>query len=133
MSVRPTDYWRQSVAEEARQIASGELDPECAYMAELFPEPMLNSTDEVLLLFERELTSLTNSSDEDIFAVIERVVLALNKVNDQHDGAAYETGEREQLCEYLEESLIETGIDIDALAGRRSLTRHEITDEWRHW
>ena len=46
MTVRPTDYWRQSIAEEAQQIASGELDAECAGIAELFPESMLARTDE---------------------------------------------------------------------------------------
>ncbi|MFI6502464.1 hypothetical protein [Nonomuraea typhae] len=83
--------------------------------------------------FERELTALTHATDEEIFAAIQHVVLALNKVNDDYDSAAYETGEREQLCEYIEDSLTENGIDVDAFAGRHGLTRHEITDEWRDW
>lgn len=94
---------------------------------------MLARTDEVLLLFESELAALKSPSDEDIFKVIQHVVLELNKVNDQYDGAAYETGEREQLCEYIEESLAGAGIDVDAVASRRGLGRHEITDEWRDW
>jgi hypothetical protein len=133
MATRPTEYWRQSVAEEAEQVASGELDAEDATTAELFPEDMLIRTDEVLQPFERELTALTDPTDEEIFAVIQHVVLALNKVNDDYDSAAYETGEREQLCEYIEDSLTENGIDVDAFAGRHGLTRHEITDEWRAW
>jgi hypothetical protein len=133
MATRPTGYWRQSVAEEAEQVASGELDAEDATTAELFPEDMLIRTDEVLQPFERELTALTDPTDEEIFAVIQHVVLALNKVNDDYDSAAYETGEREQLCEYIEDSLTENGIDVDAFAGRHGLTRHEITDEWRAW
>jgi hypothetical protein len=133
MATRPTDYWRQSAAEEAEQLASGELDAEDAFAARLFPDDMLIRTDGVLQPFERELASLTNPTDDEIFAAIQRVVLALNKVNDDYDGNAYETGEREQLCAYIEESLIEAGIDIDTFAGRHGLTRHEITDEWRDW
>lgn len=133
MAIPPTDYWRQSLAEEAQQTASGDLDAKDAFLAELFPEAMLIRTDEVLQPFESDLAALISPTDNEIFAAIERVVLALNKVNDDYDSAAYETGEREQLCAYIEESLIETGIDVDALAGRQGLTRHEITDEWRDW
>jgi hypothetical protein len=133
MAARPTEYWRESLAWEAQQIALGELDPEDAYAAELFPESMLIRTDEVLSYFENEVAALINPSDEHIFTVIEHVVLALNTVDSQYNGSAYETGEREQLCEYIEESLIEVGIDVDAFAGRHGLTRHEITDKWREW
>ncbi len=133
MATRPTEYWRESVAEEARQVAAGELDAEDASTAELFPEDMLIRTDEVLQPFERELAALIDPTDEEIFAVIQHVVLALNKVNEDYDGAAYETDEREQLCEYIENSLTDNGIDVDAFAGRHGLTRHEITDEWRDW
>ncbi|TDB82204.1 hypothetical protein E1264_31690 [Actinomadura sp. KC216] len=133
MVVRPTENWRQYVAQEARQVASGELDAECASAQELYPEAMLVRTDEVLQPFEREIAALTDPADDEIFAAIERVVLALNKVNDDYDGAVYETDEREQLCEYIERSLAEAGIDIDAFAGRHSLTRHQITDKWRDW
>jgi hypothetical protein len=133
MAIRPTDYWRRSVAEEARQLASGELEAECAGASELFPESMLARTDEVLLLFESELAALSDPSDEDVFEVIKHVVLALNEVNEQYDGAAYETGERDQLCDYIDRSLTEAGIDVEALAARRGQGRHEITDEWRDW
>jgi hypothetical protein len=83
--------------------------------------------------FEARLAALENPSDKDVFDVIKDVVLTLNEVNDEYDGAAYETDEREQLCAYIEQSLVEAGIDVDALAARHGLTRHEITDEWRDW
>jgi hypothetical protein len=60
-------------------------------------------------------------------------VKALNAVDARYDGAAYETGERELLCTYIEDVLDAAGIDVDALAGRHRMTRHEITDEWRLW
>jgi hypothetical protein len=72
------------------------------------------------------------AQDAEIFEVIRRVVLDLNAVDARHDGP-YETGEREQLCEYIENTLDGVGIDVDALAMRHRRTRHEITDEWREW
>lgn len=133
MAVRPTESWREGIAEEVRELASGELDAECAVMARLFPESLLVRTDKALLAFETEVAGLNRPSDEEIFGVIERVVFALNAVNNEHDGAAYETGEREQLCRYIDESLTEAGIDVAALASRRGIKRYEITDEWRRW
>jgi hypothetical protein len=56
---------------------------------------VLARTDEVLSSFESEVRALTDPSDEHVFGVVERVVLALNAVNRDYQGAAYETGERE--------------------------------------
>ena len=84
------------------------------------------------------MTGLVNhryqaAQDDEIFAVIERTVKALNAVNARYGGAAYETGERELLCAYIEDVIDDAGIDVDALAKRHRMTRHEITDEWRRW
>jgi len=133
MAIRPTDGWRAGVEEEAREVAAGTLDADEAYLRRLFPESLLARTDEVLAEFEAELGALVRPADEAVLGVVERVVLALNKVNDEHGGAGYETGERESLCAYLDASLGEGGIDVAALAGRNGLTRWEITDEWREW
>jgi hypothetical protein len=133
MAVRPTESWREGIAEEARELASGELDAECAVMARLFPESLLVRTDETLLAFETEVAALDRPSDDEILGVIERIVLALNAVNKEHGGGAYETDERERLCRYIDASLAEAGIDVDALASRRGIKRSEITDEWRRW
>jgi hypothetical protein len=120
MAERPTAEWREYAAEY----------PEGA---ELFPESLLTRTDEVLAAFEAEVAELADPSDDDVFGAIERVVLVLNAVNEEYDQAAYETEEREQLCAYIEDTLTEAGVDVDALAARRGLTRHQITDEWREW
>ena len=133
MAIRPPDHWRECVAEEASEVASGKLDVDDAVMAQLFPESLLSRTDETLSIFEVELAALANPSDEEIFGVIEHVVIALNMINSEHNGAGYETGEREQLCLYIDESLTEAGIDVEALASRRGIRRYEITDQWRRW
>ena len=120
MADRPTETWRATV----------EKHPDSA---ELFPASMLQRTDEVLAGFEAEVAAFDDPSDDEVFAAIENVVLALNGVNDEYDGAAYETDERELLCAYLDATLTEAKIDVAALAARRGLGRYEITDEWRDW
>jgi hypothetical protein len=56
-----------------------------------------------------------------------------NAVNRDYQGAAYETGEREQLCLFTDKGLSEVGVDVVSLAARRGLSRYEITDRWRRW
>ncbi|MFF2659854.1 hypothetical protein ACFVUH_21135 [Kitasatospora sp. NPDC058032] len=134
MAKRPTDVWRESIAEEAAAVAAGTLDPECAYSAGFFPESLLTTTDDVLAAFEADVAALDGSpSDDDVLGAVERVVLELNRVNEAHDEAAYETDERELLCAYIDASLVAAGIDVAALAERQGLGRHEITDRWREW
>jgi hypothetical protein len=133
MTERPTTSWRDGIAEEAEELAAGTLDPGCACMAALFPGELLTATDEVLDTFEGELPGLGEADDETVFAVVERVVLALNAVNEAHGRGAFETDEREQLCDYIDRSLTEHGVDIVALTARHGLGRYELTDEWRTW
>lgn len=45
MAIRPTDGWRVGIADEERGVSSGELDPEEAVTASLFPESLLSRTD----------------------------------------------------------------------------------------
>ncbi|MEV7071277.1 hypothetical protein [Streptomyces sp. NPDC093990] len=133
MAERPTTSWRHGIAEEAQELAAGTLDPDCACMAELFPEKLLTATDAVLDTFEGELPGLGKAGDEQVFAVVERIVLALNAVDEAHNGGAFETDEREELCDYIDESLTEHGVDVVALTARHGLGRYQITDRWRKW
>jgi hypothetical protein len=133
MAERPTMSWRRGIAEEAEELAAGTLDPECACMAGLFPEELLTATDAVFDVFETELPGLVEASDERVFVVVERVILALNAVNEAHNGNAFETDEREELCDYIDGSLTEHGVDVVALTARRGLGRYQLTDKWRKW
>ncbi|MGW4805887.1 hypothetical protein [Kitasatospora sp. NPDC004272] len=133
MTIRPSSAWREDVAAEAREVAAGLREPGEAFLAELFPEALLTATDTVLQEFETDVRALAGPSDEQVMAVVERVVLALNAVNESFDGAGYETDEREQLCEYVDRVLTHGGVDVPALAGRLGIGRYEITDEWRDW
>jgi hypothetical protein len=133
MADRPKRGWREGIEEEQRKLDAGTLDPECACMAVLFPEGLLTATDSVLDAFEEDLPSLQGASDERVFAAVQRVVVALNIVNDDHNGGAYETDEREQLCDYIDEALTEQGVDVVALTARHGLGRYQLTDRWRDW
>ncbi|NEA49882.1 hypothetical protein [Streptomyces sp. SID10815] len=133
MAERPTTNWRSGIAQEAAELAAGTLDPDCACMVELFPRELLLETDAVLDVFEAELLTLTEEDDARIFAAVERVVLALNAVNEAHDDCAFETDEREQLCAYIDRTLTERGVDVASLTVRHGLGRHELTDRWRDW
>ncbi|OEJ95564.1 hypothetical protein [Streptomyces thermolilacinus] len=136
MANRPTDRWRASIAQEALEVAAGELDPECAGATELWPDLLLTPTDDALRAFEEDVRRLTDPSDQDVYGVIERVVLALNAVHDteaERGHCGYETGEREQLCAYIDRTLTGHGVDVAALAARNGMGRHEITDRWRDW
>ncbi|AZP19223.1 hypothetical protein EJC51_26035 [Streptomyces aquilus] len=133
MAERPTTNWRHGIAEEAEELAAGTLDPECACMAALYPEELLATTDAALDAFEHELPGLGEASDEQVFAVVERFVLALNEVNDANNGGAFETDEREELCDFIDESLTEHGVDVVALTARHGLGRYQLTNKWRKW
>ncbi len=101
-------------------------------MMGLFPDELLTATDEVLDSFEDELPGLGEASDERVFVVVERVVLALNAVSESHNEAAFETDEREALCDYIDQSLNEHGVDV-VLTARQGLGRYQLTDRWRKW
>ena len=133
MAMRPSDAWRSRVEEEAAELAQGALTPDQICAAKLWPESLLNSTDAALTGFEDNLRTLMSPSDEDVFDTVKRLILALNQINALHGGSGYETGEREELCDYIDASLSETGIDVEALAARENTGRWEITDRWRQW
>lgn len=136
VAVRPSDGWRKRVEGEAAEVARGALSPDKAPASRLWPESLRVSTDAALATFEEELKSLGPPPDDEIFGLVRRVVLVLNEINDEHvrtGRTGYETGEREELCDYIDASLQESGIDVVTLAARRGIRRWEITDEWRHW
>jgi hypothetical protein len=81
MAVRPTEHWREGIAIERREVASGQLDPDDADMGRLFPGSLLSRTDEVLASFESDVRALSAPSDQQVLRAVESVVLALNDVN----------------------------------------------------
>ncbi|MFC5820640.1 hypothetical protein [Nonomuraea harbinensis] len=113
---RPTDTWRAHVADFAAP----------------YPEPFVAAAERVLTSFEAEVRRFGSPSDDEVLAAIRRVVEGLNAVDGTHDHD-FDTVEREELCEFIDDVLTEAGIDLDGLAARRGIKRFELTDEWRDW
>lgn len=122
--------WRREVAKQDAAVAAGTLPREEAYAVELWPPEFTAAVDGVLDAYEREVRSLPVRTDDAMWAAVERVVLALNDSDDQ---GHIETGEREELAEYIDQVLEAAGVDVRALTARRGIDRAELTDEWRDW
>ncbi|MGI5146326.1 hypothetical protein ACQEVC_08045 [Plantactinospora sp. CA-294935] len=133
MAMRPSSEWRDGIAEEARLVAEGALEEEFAVMAELFPPGLLQRFDEIFDVFERDIAGLSFPSDGEVIALIQKVVYALNALNEDYDFDAIATGERAVLCEYIDRTITEAGVDLDALSARYGVPREDLTDEWRTW
>ncbi len=129
---RPGDEWRRRVDEQAAELARGSLSPADAYAARLWPESLRVGTDAAL----PGLSMSSARLDADLLDVVQRLVLALNAINEQQERAGLigvETGEREELCDYINASLEESGVDLVALEARNGIDRGEIAGRWRDW
>lgn len=131
MIERPSAAWRRNVERQTAAVAAGTLDEEEAYAVRLWPGDFIAAVDTALEEHEAEARALRAPSDGDVFAAVRRVVLALNAINEEH--GRIETGEREELCDYIDNVLTSAGIDTAALAARRGIDRAELTDSWRDW
>ncbi|UXI69784.1 hypothetical protein [Tahibacter amnicola] len=59
-----------------------------------------------------------------IMAAAETAVLAINALNDRADGGLIETGEREDLCELIDQACAWAGLDIG---------EGDVAGNWREW
>jgi hypothetical protein len=130
MSERPSQQWSRTVTTQEAEVAAGTLSPEQAYASELWPAPFTAGVDAVLEAYERAIRDGPRT-DEALWSAVERAVLGLNALDEQH--SRIETGEREALCEYLDAVLTGAGVDVPALTARHGYDRAGLTDEWREW
>lgn len=153
MITRPTEEWGHEVRDQKGRIAAGTLAEVDAYALHLWPEAFIAAVDTALDAYEADVRSLSQTesvtrsgpealpgmpplpmpspSDDEVVASVERVVMALNAINEEH--GRIETDEREELCQYIDDVLTDAGIDVRALTARRDIARTELTDEWREW
>ncbi|MFC7533230.1 hypothetical protein [Actinoplanes sp. GCM10030250] len=131
MMQRPTVRWRDQVAAQEAAVTGGTLAPDKAYAIHLWPPAFTVAVDTVLADYERDVAAVDPTSDEAIWAAVETVVKGLNAADEPH--GAIETGEREELAEYVDAVLTAAGVDVSALTARRQLGRAELTDTWRDW
>src|SRR5690349_4335949 len=100
MIERPSQRWQRRVADQEAAVAAGTLPRDQAYAAQLWPADATAAIDAILAAYEREVEALRPVPDQAAWAAVERVVLALNAIDDEQ--AVIETGEREELCEYID-------------------------------
>ena len=132
MMQRPSRRWQHAVTTQQAAVAAGTLPADRAYAAQLWPAPFSAAVDAVLDSYEREVAAPDPAVGDDAYwAAVQRAVLGLNAADEQH--GAIETGEREELAEYLDAVLTGAGVDVAALTARRGLERGELTDTWRDW
>jgi hypothetical protein len=136
VAIRPNVRWQQLAEEQAAQIAAGSLSRDDAWAFTLWPETLRLNTDAALAAFEADLRALVSPMDAEVLSAVERLVLALNRINEQHLEAGligYETGERGELTSYIEQSLAESGIDVPAFQARNGIGDAGIAGPWREW
>ena len=97
----------------------------------IWPPAFTAAVDAVFLAYEQDVSELRDPQDAAIWAAVERVVVALNAIDEDED--AIETTVREDLCEYIDQVLEAAGVDVDALVSRRGIDRSALTDSWRDW
>jgi len=97
----------------------------------LFPAAFTADVDATLAMFERSVGRADLTTQHDVWVLVRNVVLDLNAVSDRW--GLIETGEREDLCQYIDDTLTAAGADLSAVASRSGIDRTDITDEWREW
>ena len=130
-----TDTWRERKAEEKRERDAGEISADECILDQLFPDAFIDRTEHLLRVFASSIegcSTLTNDYPK-VMKTIEALVVALNKVNEDFDHKVIETGEREELCDFVDQVLIAKGIDIEDLAAFHGCEANALTDEWRDW
>ena len=90
-----------------------------------FKDKSINDTDLILLGFIDNLISASEQKKANsVYSSVRKVVLSINKLNDKHH-SFIETLEREELVEYIHQSVRLTGFKID--------NGLDLTEEWREW
>ena len=131
MIERPSLRWRRKTEEQEAAVAAGTLPREKAYAALNWPPSFTAAVDAVFVAYEQDVDGLQDPQDATVWSAVERVVVALNAIDDEE--GLIETTIREDLCEYIDVVLEAAGIDVDALVARRGIDRSELTDAWRDW
>lgn len=91
----------------------------------LFTDKGIVAVESLLKEYLLTLSELTiQKKATNIYTSIKKIVTSLNKINDKNDGFI-ETLEREELCEFINNVVRETGLDIDK--------NIDLTEEWREW
>ncbi len=107
----------QTVIEPIREFkAEAEIDD--------FTDEDIEQCSVLLDSYLEALAAMDSPTDEAIMEQVEKLILALNDLNEQTDYAMIETGEREAICALVQESAIAFGLQEYG---------DDITEDWREW
>lgn len=78
----------------------------------------------LLFVYLKRLSHIKSPDDAEILGTVKTLVLALNDLNEKTEYALLETEERENICDVIQRSAEECGLqeEID-----------DVTEEWREW
>ena len=105
------------------------VEPIVAYMQEWeedcsFTAKDVHKCEAILNQYLDSLALLSGAADKDIMKCVKKAVVALNKLNEKTDYTLLETDERENICELIQRSAVECGLQNP---------EEDITEEWREW
>ena len=114
--------------EYLERVKTEVTDPILEYMKEAeiedFTADDVARCGELLAEYLTALSELKEPEDADIMAQVEKVVLALNDLNEELDYALIETVEREAIALLIQDAVVARGL--------RNVP-DDVTEEWRDW
>lgn len=133
----PTDIWRERISEEKREFAAGLISIEDCVGEQLYPDEFLKRADVLLTKFVSKIEGASKEANSfpSIMESVKSLVLALNDLNysEDFDVTVIETGEREDLCEFIHAVIVSQGFDLTALAAFAKCCTTDLTLQWREW
>lgn len=149
----PTEHWRRAVAEEARNVASGEppqsqatlraearrvvsgeVPPSQRTLKERYTSEMLEDIEEVLVDYAHEINGLARNHRTEVPSVIDairRVVLALNEL--QREYGRFDAIESSDLDDYIHNRVDFEGMNLSVIAWHLGVESGDLTAPWREW
>ena len=94
-------------------------DEDCGYK-----KRDVKKCEHILFKYLASLGRLSAPSEQRIMEQVEKVVLALNKLNEKTDYCLIETDAREEIWQIIQDSAVDCGL---------SPSVEDVTEEWREW
>ncbi|KAL1412051.1 hypothetical protein Q8F55_003048 [Vanrija albida] len=133
---RPTLRFRAWRDEQVAQVEAGTLDLKKAWYIRGYPEEVLNPLDDLLDIFEAEVTIAVSTGKEleifGVFAAVKRFILGTNKLTLDIDST-----EREHLLTYIDDFVKYKGFNLKESGKDLRFDSDDnfdyITEPWRKW
>jgi len=122
--------WKQYKEEKHEDVLASMLE----YMADCqadgetlgYTKADVERCNEILDAYIDELSVLAENPDsEEILLAVEKVVVALNELNDECAYSLIETDQREMICDFIIRAAQEAGLESDEM--------EDITEPWREF